>query len=323
LYTHHDPEAAEQMNRAISLLALAVVSHAATSCSHDIAVDGSLLDMASRYLGSPRFAISIALATNSRSSAGFQYISNPDDLTGIGHLCVPSKSEARLLLRNWEAFDKAVSGARLPRTSGISNELVTISPDQPVTVVTWIRAPQAEQLKTSRGSVIAAADYTWVTVEPHLQQFCSAFVRDYKPNEAALTRRLEQRLGLSPASSKAYFVRLRLEHPDSGVVFRPCGDPTPSGGHCSVGLPAKASAEYQQWLLNQYYVSYGRSLISEAPWTSLGYTFDWAPHRPSGYERFGESEFVIRKGAAIEIKDVVTTMQYCAAQQETTTAALR
>lgn len=99
-------------------------------------------------------------------------------------------------------------------------------------------------------------------------------------------------------------MRLRLEHPDSSVVFRPCSDLTANGRNCSVGLPEKRHR-------------------SKAPWTALGYTFDWAPHRLSGYERFGESEFVIRKGASIEIKDVVTTMQYCATQQETTIAALR
>jgi hypothetical protein len=76
--------------------------------------------------------------------------------------------------------------------------------------------------------------------------------------------------------------------------------------------------------MNQYYGSYGRSLISEFPWTALGYTFDWAPVRsnPAGFQRLGESEFVIRKGAPIEVKDVVTIMQYCAAQRETTSAAL-
>lgn len=316
----------QHMNRAICLFFLAVASHAAPCLApRDVPPGASLQDLATRYLGNSRFAIAIALSTNARSADGFKYISNPDDLTGIKQVCIPTKSEARLLLRSWEAYDKAVAAARLPRLSNVSKELVSISPEQPVTVVAWVRKDQAEGLKTPSGAwVNVAAGDTWITVEPHLQQFCSAFVRDRKPDEEALTRRLEQRLGLSPASSKVYFVRLRIEHPDSGVVFRPCNDPTPNEGNCSVGPPAKASTEYQQWFLNQYYGSYGRSLISEFPWTALGYTFDWAPtHRTSsGFERIGESEFVIRKGASIEILEAVTTMQYCAPQRESTSATL-
>jgi hypothetical protein len=315
------------MNRAIGVIVLAVASHAAPCPTpRDVPPGASLQDLANRYLGSSRFAIAIALSTNARSADGFKYISNPDDLTGIKQVCIPNKPEARLLLRRWEAYDKAVSVARLPRLPDVSKELVSISPEQPVTVVAWVRKDQADGLKMpSGGWVNVAGGDTWVTVEPHLQQFCSAFMRGRKPDEAALTRRLEQRLGLSPASSKAYFVRLRLDHPDSSVVFRPCSDPAPDEGKCSVGPPAKASTEYQQWFLNQYYGSYGRSLISEFPWTALGYTFDWAPVRsnPSGFQRLGESEFVVRKGASIEILDSVPTVQYCSQQRDPAPAALR
>jgi hypothetical protein len=316
------------MNRALCVFVLAVASRAAPPCPapHDVPEGASLQDLANRYLGSPRFAIAIALSTNARSGDGFKYISNPEDLTGIDRVCIPSKSEARLLVRSWEAYDKAVGMARLPRMSSVSKSLVTIPPERPVTVVAWVRKDQVDRLKTPSGGWVnvAAAD-TWVTAEPHLQQFCAAFARDHRPDEAALIRRLEQRLGLSPASSKAYFVRLRLDHPDSAVVFRPCSDPAPNEGNCFVGPPANTPTEYQQWFFNQYYGSYGRSLISEFPWTALGYTFDWAPVRrgASGFERIGESEFVIRKGAPFEIIEAVTTQQYCAPQREVTSAALR
>jgi len=315
----------ERMNRAICVLVLAVAAHAATPCPRDVAVEGSLPDMANRYFGNPRFAIAIALSTNSRTPQ-FKYISNPDDLTNIERVCIPTKSEARLLLRSWEAYDKAVSGARLPRMSGVSKSLVTIPLEQPVTVVAWVRTDQVAKMKTASGGwVNAAVSDTWVTVEPHLQQFCTTFVRDGRTDEAALTRRLEQRLGLSPASNKAYFVRMHIEHPDFVVIFRPCSDPAPNEGNCSVGAPAKAPAEYQQWFYSQYWGSYGSTLLSEVPWTALGYTFDWAPVRssPSGFQRLGESEFVIRQGAPIEILGAVPTVQYCAHPGEVTSASLR
>ena len=306
------------MKPTILLILFAAGSYAATPCPapQNVPAGGSLADLAARYLGSPRYAMAIALATNARTADGFHYIANPDDLTGIDRVCIPSKSEARLLGRSWDAYDRAVSAARLPRMSVVDKNLVTIPPDQPINVVAWVRKDQVDRLKTASGWVDRAQAETWVTVEPHLQDFCRAFVRDRHADEAALTQRLEQRLGLSPSSSKTYFVRIRLAHPGPDVIFRPCMDSAASQADCPVGPPSKATPEQQQWLYAQYYSSYGQSLISEFPWTALGYTFDWAPgpSKESPFQRTGESEFVIHKNAPIEIVEGVTTMQYCAAQ---------
>jgi hypothetical protein len=47
----------------------------------------------------------------------------------------------------------------------------------------------------------------------------------------------------------------------------------------------------------------------------LGYTFDWAPgpHAESDtdFQKYGESEFVIRKGAPVEILGALDTVDYC------------
>jgi len=276
-----------------------------------------LEDLATKYLGNSRFAIAIALATNARTADGFPYIGNPDDLTGVARVCVPSQSDARDLTRRWDAYERAVNSARLPRMSGIGKSLVTIPPDQPVNVVAWMRPDQVTKLKTDSGDwVRAAPSETWVTIEPHLQDFCGAVVRDQRLDEVKLTQRLEQRLGLSPASSKTSFVRMRLSHPGPAVIFRPCVDSAADHVGCSVGPPAKAPADHQQWLYHQYYTSYGQSLIGEFPWTALGYTFDWAPAPGHGstFQRTGESEFVIHKDAPIEILEVVATAGYCAPQ---------
>ena len=277
----------------------------------------SLEDLAGSYLGNSRYAIAIALATNARTADGFPYIANPDDLTSVARVCVPSKSEARDLTRSWNAYERAVNSARLPRMSGISKMLLTIPPDQPVNVVAWVRKDQADRLKTASGQwANSAPSETWVTIEPHLQEFCKAVVRDHRLDEVRLTQRLEQRLGLSPASSKTYFVRMRLEHPGPAVIFRPCVDPATDHAGCSVGPPTRVPADHQQWLYQQYYSSYGQSLIGEFPWTALGYTFDWAPApgHASTFQRAGESEFVIHKNAPIEILEVITTVGYCAPQ---------
>jgi hypothetical protein len=283
------------------LFAFAGLLQAAPTCPtpREVSPETTLEGLASRDLGNPRYAIAIALATNARTADGFSYIANPDDLTGAKRVCVPSKAEARELARTWVVYDRAVTAARLPRNSAVSRTLVTIPPDQPINVVAWVRKDQADRLKTATAE-------TWVTVEPHLQEFCRAFVRDHGSNEAKLTARLEQRLGLSPASSKAFFVRMKLDQPGPDTIFRPCSNPAADQASCAAGPPAKASPEYQQWFRQQYYSSYGQSLIGEFPWTALGYTFDWASP-----QHIGESEFVVRKDAKIQILEVVPTTKYC------------
>jgi hypothetical protein len=305
------------MYRAFLLFAFAAGLHATGPCpaTRDVPEGGSLEDLAHRYLGNSRYAIAIALATNARTGGGFSYIANPSDLTGVARVCVPSKSEARQLRRSWEAYERAMNAARLPQISSIDKALLTIPPDQPVNVVAWMRKDQADRLKTASGEwVKTVSSQTWVTIEPHLQEFCRGFVSDHGPDETKLTRRLEQHLGLSPASNKSYFVRMRLDHAGPGVIFRPCADPATDHADCSLGPPAKAPSTYQQWFYQQYYSSYGESLLGEFPWTALGYTFDWAPgpNKQSPFQRTGESEFVIEKGAPIKIVEVVATSQYCA-----------
>ena len=304
--------------RALLLFALAASMHAAVPCPMpmDVPAGARLEDLARRYLGGSRDAIAIALATNVRTGDGFSYISNPDDLAGVARVCIPSKSEARQLGRSWDAYERAVDAARLPRISAVSGTLLTIPPDRPVDVVTWVRKDQADRLKTASGDWVSAApSEIWVTIEPHLQEFCRAFVSERRPDEAKLTRRMEQRLGLAPASGKTYFVRMRLDRPGPAVVFRPCADPAADRTGCTVGPPANAPAAYQLWFYRQYYSSYGQSPIGEFPWTALGYTFDWAPGggKASGFQRTGESEFVVHKDAPIEILEVVATAQYCEA----------
>jgi len=304
---------AENIGRGLLLLTFAAALHAATPCPapRDTPPGTTLADLASRNLGSASYAIAIALATNARTGNGFSYIANPDDLTGITHVCVPSESEAHQLKDSWDTYERALDSARLPRTASIDKMLVTIPPDQPVNVVTWMRQQPANQVKAP--STTTAASETWVTVEPNLQEFCRAYVRDHGPDEAGLTRRLEQRLGLSPASNKVTFVRMRLDHPGPDVIFRPCTDSAADHANCGLGPPTNAPPAYRQWFLEHYYSSYGQSLFGQFPWTALGYTFDWAPGPdPSSFQRTGESEFVIPKDAPIAILEKMSTSQYCA-----------
>jgi hypothetical protein len=269
-----------------------------------------LADLAQRYLGNQRYAMSIVLATNSRTDQHFDYIGEPDAVSASAHVCVPSKREARHLLKTWQSFERAMDAARLPRAVHPSPSLVTVGAQQAVDLVAWKRDDQVEKWKDGPGSWIETApDDVWVTVEPSLKAFCQKYVQARHPSAAALTLRLEQHLGLAPASNKASFVRIHLDHPPPGALFRPCADPATDRPACVPGSPS----ENQDWFYKQYFGAYGTSLMGEAPWTALGYTFDWAP-LPGNARRFtrvGESEFVIRKGAAIEIQGAVSTAEYC------------
>jgi hypothetical protein len=303
------------MHRILLVSVSAVSLHAAAVCPKplDVSAGTSLQDLATLEFGNTSYAIPIALATNARTADRFTYISNPDQLKDGARVCIPSKSEAKQLRKSWQTYERAVAIALLPRISVLAppQVLVVVPADQPVNVVAWMRKDQTAHLKTASGEwVQTAPSETWVTVEPHLRDFCRTFMQNRKVDIAKLEERLEQRLGLAPASSKTDFVRLRLERPGPNVIFRPCVDPSADHANCSVGPPANVPADYRLWFLQQYYSSYGQSLISEFPWTSLGYTFDWATTSGNSFQRFGESEFVIHSGAPVQVVEVLSTSQY-------------
>jgi hypothetical protein len=152
----------------------------------------------------------------------------------------------------------------------------------------------------------------WVTIEPHLREFCSEFFRAHNGNADELTLRLEQRLGLPPSVGKTTFLRLRLAHPNPKTIFRPCADPATSAAHCEAGAPSeKNDPIYAAWFYRQYYMSYGLARPSPYPWTSLGYTYDWAQGSDGAFIRIGESEFVIPRGTPVEVVGAMTTAEYC------------
>ena len=170
----------------------------------------------------------------------------------------------------------------------MSHSLDPIPPGQPVTVATWIRADQLKRYKTQAGGWIdTLPSDTWVTDEPHLKEFCSHFADTSGGDPDLLTLRLEQRLGLAPHSAKTTFVSFTIADPDPAKnIFRPCASAAIDTTTCAIrtagddtcGDPQRAkSCEAQNlFFYKQYYSSYGAARPTGFPWTSLGYTFDWA-----------------------------------------------
>jgi hypothetical protein len=211
-------------------------------------------------------------------------------------------------------YQKAVAEAEQIVPRQVAQDLVRFRADEPVAVDSWISEQDLARFREASGNWLAHAPHEiWVTVEPGLQKFCTAYFAAHGRNLDRLTLRLEQRLGLPPDGVKREFLEIRLERPTPDVIFRPCIDPATDRADCLDHPGAEpVDLQHRKWLHKQFADSYESSPQNAFPWTGLGYTFDWAPGaQPGEFERFGESEFVIRQGAPIRILRAVDTAAYC------------
>jgi hypothetical protein len=134
----------------------------------------------------------------------------------------------------------------------------------------------------------------WVTVVPEVKDFCEKTSGDY-------VLRLEQLLGLPPHNGKLYFVEIWVSPDD---MFRPSPDPEITDHEAEIDFPTYVDDAYKTWFNDLKAASYGPNGY---PWTRLGYTYDWG----NPESKVGLSEFVIKKNAVVEIKDIYTNNSYC------------
>jgi hypothetical protein len=174
-----------------------------------------------------------------------------------------------------------------------------------------------------RATVVTLTDYAytvgsqelgrevWVTVVPEVQERCRRFGSDPR-------LRLLQLLGLPPHKPIVHFAVLSVAAAD---VFRPALDPNPTSRQpcddpaatsCAADFPPATPPAHLQWIAGQMATSYVRDPAAPQPagypWTRLGYTYDWAP----GADEYGASEYVVRRGATVEVLAVVPYRDYCA-----------
>ena len=141
----------------------------------------------------------------------------------------------------------------------------------------------------------------WVTLVPQLKDFCSGLaVEDPE-------FRLKQWLGLDPNLRYDRFVEMWVPV-DS--LFRPCADPETNDNSCQLSIDRKNPpqvkgisnyARFYQYLIDLSYTRTG------APWTRLGYTYDWA----YGERGVGGSEYIITPTASFSIFRSYDTVDYC------------
>ena len=220
-------------------------------------------------------------------------------------------------------YRNAVLQSEQPGIAPVSQSLVAVDTGpkaSPVTVVTWTKGGDAYKDKSNSPDY----KYTWVTVVPNLKKFCQEFIRLHGEDPAQLSHRLEQRLGLPPDSGYDTFIEFTID-PRDPKFFRPCADPSPGQKTCmpekartaaelqndlkSTDPKTKQELEHRYWFLNNYYGSFASK--NQYPWTSLGYTFDWARKDSGDFERIGESEFIVAPDTPIKTSAPQNTAQYC------------
>ncbi len=296
----------------------------------------SLYGISTAFFGDPRFDWAILLATNSHSAEpGFSYIADHDHLRPGTRICVPGSPDAERLRYNFDLYRRAVQESAQPSAENVSWSVRVIADPRPLRAVTWESAYSMAKLKKGNQEWNTEAPFDiWVTVVPDIRNFCHTFLQTHSTGTMQLDARLEERLGLPPQNGKIAFVEITVPDPlNLNHFFRPCRSPSVSTIGCTPGMPdagddkskpdfasqktpvkqADDQAWYKMWFLAQYYSSFAGAPSTQYPWTSLGYTFDWAlrDDGKNGFVKYGESEFVIPKGSPIKVESVTATDQYC------------
>ena len=195
-----------------------------------------------------------------------------------------------------------------------NNSLVWNADKSMIKVVTWKSQSAYQNFLLPYTQTSSNEDFvTWVTLAPKIKAFCHNFLASHPTaTPAALDFRLKQRLGLNSDWQYDVFVELWVSPTD---LFRPCVDPEPSDTSCNLDFGSTAPVvknikDYPAFYKNIYYKSFRAS--PQAPWTGLGYTYDWKnASTTAGALEQGASEFILSPSTPYVIEQAVPTWQYC------------
>lgn len=230
-------------------------------------------------------------------------------------------------------FAAALHEAAIPTPSVIGPELLRITPDN--SKLSWRDGPNGKQVLVAsvmpsssfdayyKGKQSGVSDIlarNWVTAVPQLKEFCTAASGD----ATAKTARVIQWLGLNPNVPYAQVVEMWIS-PE--MLARPCPIMDVTAAYCTLDNKETASRpvcvgpkEQDPVCLGQaaYWDWFGQNMRNNlkeggAPWTRLGYTFDWKRAKSGSFERYGASEFITKKDATYQINAAYTLAEYCAA----------
>lgn len=177
-----------------------------------------------------------------------------------------------------------------------------------VKAVTWMSDATFSAYYDNKEEYVAPNEQItkiWVTLVPQVKSFCRSLAVDDP------TFRVQQFLGLDPNRFHQRFMEIWV-NPDD--LFRPCPDPDPTDASCDLNLDrdnpprVKGIDDYVAFYESLKHSSYSPN---GAPWTRLGYTYDWA------YDQFGvgASEYIISPGSTFYIDGDYSTQEYCSDRQ--------
>lgn len=228
----------------------------------------------------------------------------------------------------WNEYDAAVKDAATYKKGNL-HPLRPLSFDESTMTATVVTLTDFDYPI----GVQAVPREVWVTVVPEVKDRCI----DFRGPDLEL--RLKQLLGLWPGKKIKHFVTMRVK---AGDIFRPTANPITTTGclcggrivnskdgvycepdpdhkvdnSCVENFPAWVHDDYKAWIANQMLSSYKVSPPPHddtgAPWTRLGYTYDW--NEKAGPQHYGASEYVIRPGAFVNVTDKVPYANYCAGE---------
>lgn len=225
----------------------------------------------------------------------------------------------------WQRYLAASHEARDAQPWKIDRDLIAIAPGEKglvwkkapdgapmVKVVTWVEyGSAADPPLYLIGPLTTDSTYNdstliWVTAVPAIKTFCQNFAEEAK--NIRLNLRIQQVLGLPPVDvARSTFTEFWVRPAD---LIRPTPDPEISDHEAELEFPiseeiVKINDTYKAWFLEHKRTVYTRSV--PGTWTRLGYTFDWGKPEP----HIGQSEFIIRPGAQIDVDSIMPTEEYC------------
>lgn len=203
-----------------------------------------------------------------------------------------------------QQYLEAIQDAAIVNTKKVSNQLWAITENNPnlvwnkdktkLLVVTWKKQRSSYDKLTT--------DVLWVTAAPQVKKFCQSYIHD---TDEELNLRLKQYLGLAPEWQYDVFVELWVNKDD---LSRPCVDSEVDDSQCEIEVPEKfTDTEHGRLYRNIYFDKFRGLSKYRAPWTGLGYTYDWG----NSESKIGASEFILTRNSSYKIEQVLTTRKYC------------
>jgi hypothetical protein len=224
----------------------------------------------------------------------------------------------------WKRYFAASLDARDAQPWKIYRNLIAITPadkhlvwkkvpdGEMVKVVTWVWYDSASAPETYNVGPLTAdpvyddATLIWVTALPEIKVFCTNFAAEQR--NTPLILRLQQVLGLPPTQvERSEFAEMWVRPAD---LIRPAPDPEISDHEAELDFPVspeivKINDAYKAWFLEHKSTVYTKPI--PGTWTRLGYTYDWG----NRVTHVGQSEFIVRPGAHLEVDSITPTEEYC------------